>query len=131
MDRHIYTRDQLRRIWDEDDRNRYGDLRRVQADYEREHDAAAANVGQLSSLVRREVKPLGEGEHLVLRVNHIMGAYQATAELRHTTPIEPSGNMVRYSNSSRSGGHDTLEAALAALVALESEVMANAQLVTG
>ncbi len=131
MDRHIYTRDQLRRIWDEDDRNRYGDQRRVREDYEREHDEAAANVGQLSSLCHRQVKVLHAGLALVLRINHIMGKYQATAELRHATPIEPSGTMVRYSNGAHSRGHETREAAVAMLPALESEVMANAQAVTG
>ena len=126
MDGRFYRRNQLARIWREDDEHRYGDLRLVRTDVDREHDEAAANVGQLDSLHYREVKPLREGLAVVLRVNHLCGAFEACAELRHSTPIAPSGECIRYTNSTRSQGHETVEAAVAALTALESEVMTNA-----
>ena len=126
MDGRFYRREQLERIWQLEDRIRANEDTGPRPDFEREHDEAAANVGQLDSLHHREVKPLREGLAVVLRVNHLCGAFEACAELRHSTPIAPSGECIRYSNSTRSQGHETVEAAVAALTALESEVMTNA-----
>lgn len=126
MDGRFYRREQLERIWREDDEHRYGDMRLVKQDFEHEHDEAASNVNQSPSLLQREVKPIREGLDMVLRVNGLMGKYDATAELLHSEPIRPSGTLQRNSNRACSRGHETVEAAVAALAALESEVMTNA-----